>query len=226
MAAIEYSIEHDDGQSLRALDRADVILIAPSRCGKTPTTMYLALQHGLFVANYPLVEEDLESSDLPVRSARSRTGASGAGDAGTPMRGAPAAPAELPVRLARAVHLRAAAGRGDVRREPRTCDQLHHPLGGGDVYAHCPDLLGAAARRSPRERSQRMSDHSQSAEVRWFSQIGMADLEDVGGKNASLGEMISNLASAGMRVPDGFATTAQAYRDFIGQQVSRSASPA
>ncbi len=65
MAAIEYSIEHDDGQSLRALDRADVILIAPSRCGKTPTTMYLALQHGLFVANYPLVEEDLESSDLP-----------------------------------------------------------------------------------------------------------------------------------------------------------------
>jgi len=65
MAAIEYSIEHDDGQSLRALDRADIILIAPSRCGKTPTTMYLALQHGLFVANYPLVDEDLESADLP-----------------------------------------------------------------------------------------------------------------------------------------------------------------
>ena len=59
MAAIEYSIEHDDGQSVRALDRADVVLVAPSRCGKTPTTMYLALQHGLFVANYPLVEEDL-----------------------------------------------------------------------------------------------------------------------------------------------------------------------
>jgi hypothetical protein len=65
MAAIEYSIEHDDGQSLRALDKAEVVLIAPSRCGKTPTTMYLALQHGLFVANYPLVEEDLETTDLP-----------------------------------------------------------------------------------------------------------------------------------------------------------------
>lgn len=65
MAAVEYAIEHDDGQSLRALDKADVILIAPSRCGKTPTTMYLALQHGIFVANYPLVEEDLESDDLP-----------------------------------------------------------------------------------------------------------------------------------------------------------------
>ena len=65
MAAVEYTIEHDDGQSLRALDKADVILVAPSRCGKTPTTMYLALQHGLFVANYPLVEEDLETNELP-----------------------------------------------------------------------------------------------------------------------------------------------------------------
>jgi regulator of PEP synthase PpsR (kinase-PPPase family) len=65
MAAVEYAIEHDDGQSLRALDKADVILVAPSRCGKTPTTMYLALQHGVFVANYPLVDEDLESADLP-----------------------------------------------------------------------------------------------------------------------------------------------------------------
>lgn len=65
MAAVEYAIEHDDGQSLRALDKADVILVAPSRCGKTPTTMYLALQHGVFVANYPLVDEDLDTTDLP-----------------------------------------------------------------------------------------------------------------------------------------------------------------
>jgi [pyruvate, water dikinase]-phosphate phosphotransferase / [pyruvate, water dikinase] kinase len=65
MAAVEYAIEHDDGHSLRALEQSDVILVAPSRCGKTPTTMYLALQQGLFVANYPLVDEDLESSELP-----------------------------------------------------------------------------------------------------------------------------------------------------------------
>jgi hypothetical protein len=65
MAAVEYAIEHDDGQSLRALDKADVILVAPSRCGKTPTTMYLALQHGLFVANYPLVDVDFEDTRLP-----------------------------------------------------------------------------------------------------------------------------------------------------------------
>ena len=46
-----------------------------------------------------------------------------------------------------------------------------------------------------------------SANVKWFSSLGMADLEDVGGKNSSLGEMIGNLASAGVRVPDGFATS-------------------
>jgi regulator of PEP synthase PpsR (kinase-PPPase family) len=74
MAAVEYAIEHDDGHTLRALDRAEVILLAPSRCGKTPTTMYLALQHGLFSANYPLVEEDLDTSELPrpVRALRDR----------------------------------------------------------------------------------------------------------------------------------------------------------
>lgn len=74
MAAVEFAIEHDDGQSSRALERSDVILLAPSRCGKTPTAMYLALQHGLFVANYPLVDEDLETTDLPrpVRAYRDR----------------------------------------------------------------------------------------------------------------------------------------------------------
>src|SRR3954465_13507487 len=52
--------------------------------------------------------------------------------------------------------------------------------------------------------------------VLWFSHLGLADLEQVGGKNSSLGEMVSNLASLGVRVPDGFATTAEAYRRFVG----------
>ncbi|MEX0158682.1 MULTISPECIES: pyruvate, water dikinase regulatory protein [unclassified Microbacterium] len=65
MRAVEYAIEHDDGQSARALDIADVIIIAPSRCGKTPTTMYLALQYGLLVANYPLTDDDFPSDGLP-----------------------------------------------------------------------------------------------------------------------------------------------------------------
>ncbi|MGH8129370.1 MAG: phosphoenolpyruvate synthase, partial [Steroidobacteraceae bacterium] len=50
-----------------------------------------------------------------------------------------------------------------------------------------------------------------------FGQLRMQDVETVGGKNASLGEMIGRLAPAGVRVPDGFATTAQAYRDFLAQ---------
>jgi regulator of PEP synthase PpsR (kinase-PPPase family) len=65
MKAIEYAMEHDDGASLRHLEAADLILVAPSRCGKTPTSMYLALQHGLKVANYPLVEEDFDDGNLP-----------------------------------------------------------------------------------------------------------------------------------------------------------------
>ena len=51
--------------------------------------------------------------------------------------------------------------------------------------------------------------------ILWFHEIGMADLPQVGGKNASLGEMVSNLSDAGVRVPGGFATTADAFRDFL-----------
>ncbi len=53
--------------------------------------------------------------------------------------------------------------------------------------------------------------------VVWFEKLGMGDVERVGGKNASLGEMISHLAGAGVSVPGGFATTASAYRDFLSQ---------
>ena len=49
----------------------------------------------------------------------------------------------------------------------------------------------------------------------WFDQLGMNDVERVGGKNASLGEMISHLSSAGVRVPNGFATTSKAYWEFL-----------
>src|SRR5687768_5262908 len=52
--------------------------------------------------------------------------------------------------------------------------------------------------------------------VAWLKDLRMADLERVGGKNASLGEMMSGLAAAGIRVPGGFATTAQAFREFLG----------
>ena len=53
-----------------------------------------------------------------------------------------------------------------------------------------------------------------------FEQLRMTDVESVGGKNASLGEMISQLAGAGVRVPGGFATTAQAFRDFLAHSAN------
>src|SRR6476646_1644364 len=55
-----------------------------------------------------------------------------------------------------------------------------------------------------------------NANVRPLAELGLDDLEEVGGKNSSLGEMVSNLSSLGVRVPDGFATTADAFRRFIG----------
>ena len=63
--AIDFALEHDDGQNPNDLDDAEVIVIAPSRCGKTPTSMYLALQYGLRVANHPMTEEDVVSGRLP-----------------------------------------------------------------------------------------------------------------------------------------------------------------
>lgn len=53
--------------------------------------------------------------------------------------------------------------------------------------------------------------------ILWFEQIGMGDVGCVGGKNASLGEMVCKLGESGVRVPAGFATTAAAYRDFIAE---------
>ena len=65
IAAINFSLAHDDGQSARNLAEADVILVGVSRCGKTPTSLYLAMQHGIKAANYPLIPEDFERNRLP-----------------------------------------------------------------------------------------------------------------------------------------------------------------
>ena len=63
--AINYSLAHDDGQSHKNLEAADVILVGVSRSGKTPTSLYLAMQHGLKAANYPLIPEDFDRRQLP-----------------------------------------------------------------------------------------------------------------------------------------------------------------
>lgn len=65
IAAIDYTLAHDDGVSLRNLDQAQVILLGVSRCGKTPTSLYLAMQFGIRAANYPFIADDIDNLNLP-----------------------------------------------------------------------------------------------------------------------------------------------------------------
>lgn len=72
--SVNYALSHDDGVSTRDLTEADVILIGVSRCGKTPTCLYLAMQYGVRAANYPLIPEDFSMMRLPgqVQALRNR----------------------------------------------------------------------------------------------------------------------------------------------------------
>ncbi|MDA0869957.1 MAG: kinase/pyrophosphorylase [Proteobacteria bacterium] len=63
--AINFTLAHDDGQSARDLASAEVILVGVSRSGKTPTSLYLAMQYGIKASNYPLIPEDFERQRLP-----------------------------------------------------------------------------------------------------------------------------------------------------------------
>jgi hypothetical protein len=63
--AIDFALSHDDGVMLDHYDQADIILAGVSRCGKTPTSLYLAMNFSLKVANYPLTPEDMQQDTLP-----------------------------------------------------------------------------------------------------------------------------------------------------------------
>jgi len=65
IGAINFTLEHDDGQTGRNLAQADVVLVGVSRSGKTPTSLYLAMQHGIKAANVPLIPEDFDRGFLP-----------------------------------------------------------------------------------------------------------------------------------------------------------------
>jgi regulator of PEP synthase PpsR (kinase-PPPase family) len=65
MDAINFTQAHDDGAATRELSRAQVILVGVSRCGKTPTSLYLALQFGIRAANFPLTPDDFVDHALP-----------------------------------------------------------------------------------------------------------------------------------------------------------------
>lgn len=72
--AINFALASDDGLGTQNYARADVILVGVSRSGKTPTCLYLALQYGVWAANYPFTEDELEDLTLPeaLRACRSR----------------------------------------------------------------------------------------------------------------------------------------------------------
>lgn len=71
--SVNYTLSHDDGVSTHDLTQADVILVGVSRCGKTPTCLYLAMQYGVRAANYPLVPEDFSTRQLPAHLRPLRT---------------------------------------------------------------------------------------------------------------------------------------------------------
>jgi regulator of PEP synthase PpsR (kinase-PPPase family) len=62
--SVHFALDNDDGARTHQYDKADVILIGVSRCGKTPTSLYLALQFGIRAANYPLTEDDLDEDGI------------------------------------------------------------------------------------------------------------------------------------------------------------------
>lgn len=70
--AIHFSIAHDDGTGTKDYDEADLIIVGVSRSGKTPVSIFLATQMGIKTANYPLVDDDLQSGRLPSEIVRNK----------------------------------------------------------------------------------------------------------------------------------------------------------
>ncbi|BAJ01781.1 posphoenolpyruvate synthetase regulatory kinase/phosphorylase PpsR [Shewanella violacea] len=70
--AINYTMDNDDGQTLKNIDKADLVLLGVSRCGKTPSSLYLSLQFGIKAANYPFVEDDMDNLKLPPELKRNK----------------------------------------------------------------------------------------------------------------------------------------------------------
>jgi hypothetical protein len=69
--ATNFALANDDGAITRDYDRADLVLVGVSRSGKTPTCLYMALQYGIFAANFPFAEEEFETGALPASLAKS-----------------------------------------------------------------------------------------------------------------------------------------------------------
>lgn len=71
--AVNFALNNDDGITTRHYDEADVILVGVSRCGKTPTSLYMAMQFGIKAANYPFTDDDMETFALPAELKKHRS---------------------------------------------------------------------------------------------------------------------------------------------------------
>ena len=166
--AINFALAHDDGQSAKNLAEADVILVGVSRSGKTPTSLYLAMQHGIKAANYPLIPEDFERGKLPSTLTPFKAKCFGLTIDPERLRPHPQrAPAEQQVRVDRELPLRGARGRDDdeagrhrlavVDAQVDRGDRDHDPA---RPQAGSAGVLSAAWRRKARRtRLQSSSAH-------------------------------------------------------------------
>ncbi|WP_394202106.1 pyruvate, water dikinase regulatory protein [Shewanella waksmanii] len=71
--AINFAMDNDDGQTLKHIDKADLVLLGVSRCGKTPSSLYLSMQFGIKAANYPFIEDDMDNLKLPEALKRNKS---------------------------------------------------------------------------------------------------------------------------------------------------------
>jgi regulator of PEP synthase PpsR (kinase-PPPase family) len=149
MEAINFTQAHDDGATTRDLAKAQVILVGVSRCGKTPTSLYLALQFGIRTANFPLTPDDFVDRKLPHDPARAV--------ARDPRGAAP----QQSLRLARELPARSARGGAPdgarAHRDGRYDDQVDRGNRDDDPAPHRPAAHGVLTRRCKRRpEGQRM----------------------------------------------------------------------
>ncbi len=164
--ATNFALANDDGSVVRDYERADVILVGVSRSGKTPTCLYLAMQYGIFAANYPLTEEDLESRQLPRALERLRAQAVRPHHQARPAAADPQrAAAGQPLFLGAAGRVRGAGGRIAVRA-PR--------------HSRASTRRSARSRRSPAEFSTAPASNARCGPDNadwsaWYSRTMIAD---------------------------------------------------
>ncbi len=131
--AVNFALANDDGITTKEYDEADIILIGVSRCGKTPTSLYLALQFGIRAANYPFIEQDMGMLELPAPPQSQPSQAvwphhSAAAAARDPQ----PAPRQQPLLLHRTVRAGAGLRGATVSPGGDPLPRYQLPLGGGD----------------------------------------------------------------------------------------------